>query len=1492
MDDAGTFTFGLYCSNAVSGINASDGVVVDPPPPPPDVIINSFVASPSTILTGETTTLSWNVSNADRCYPELGPDNWLAIEMSLPTGQTTVTLEGAGTVAFVMYCYNTVSGVSARADVSINPPEAAIINSFDASPSTITAGESTTLAWSVSNADSCTASGGAGGWAGSSIGLPSGSQQVSLDEAGGHTFTLSCSNQSGSDNADALVTVEALPAPDLGMQRVSAALREVSPGQSFAVAATIANEGDQVADASNVRFYLSRDAFIDYRDTELGRASLVSLNAGQEQEVTAEIPASVAPGQYYLGACADVVPGETDTDDNCREGPVIMVDGGGDGCEGTAVSCDQGLSSSLASSSCTGGPAGSSHYAELFFHSAEPGDLLLIEADWNFDGYLLLENPNGLVVAENDNHTSSANSRIEHEATQSGDYRIWATSYTPATTGVFDLSLNCGSPGGPDLQPDTPGVSSSAPGPGQVITVDARLWNIGDQPADSTTLRYLLSSDSSITTSDAEMGTDGAPALSAGASVAVDIDLSAPGTPGPYWIGVCADAVSGEAVTANNCSAGRRINVAEAVSCTINSLGCGTEDSSSLNTADCTGSPRGAGYYAEAYDFQAQAGIPLKFSVQWADLDGYLYLVDSSGRVVAQNDDYQNSGPGQSLIEYTPASAGNYRLWATTFARNEEGSYGLTALCGAASAPDLAASTVTVDDSTVKISQTLGVSARVVNVGEQGAPATTAYFVLSNDPQITTTDRTLASVDVAALSAGASADLNTLVTAPERAGSYWVGLCVDVVSGESITTNNCSQLNDIPGQVLQSASTGKSRPQAEGDNGTLVEVTSGSACNASVLSCGQSTNGTLAQGDCDTGPRGPGYRTDPYTLNGNAGDTVSLGTQWTGMDGILYLESPAGDIYSQNDDFQDKSRSLIEVELDSNGSYTVWPTAFDQGDTTGNYTLSLECNNPAAPDLASDTPGLGATTVRPGQSLAINTTVRNNGRSTAEATRLRYYLSTTTAVTETDRLLGAGDIPELAQGGSEAETLTVPLNVLPGNYYVVTCVDPDPLELDLANNCASNGPVTIEQDDKPIPINTGLNDAWFNPITNGQGFFINVFPDTRLMFLSWFTFDTERPPANVTANLGDTGQRWLTAQGNYELGVATLDVTLSEGGTLDSPTPIVISTPGYGTMRVSFSDCNTGEIVYDLPSEGESGAIPITRVVDDNVRECENQIGALEQEPPSGDFGYSPLLNDAWFNPETNGQGFFFNVFPEIEAVFLSWFTYDTERPPTGTPYNLGEPGHRWLTAQGPFNGDTASLSVTQTTGGVFNQATPQPQNSADGSITATFSNCNEGVVHYDIASIGESGSVPIQRVTRDSVPACDQSAKGPGEDDPQSIKPNDKTVLENECGKGSVNWVFDWPDDPDAGTYVFWLSRSDSQASGEESPYLPRLVSESRAVYSKETPIQDEHLQGWEWVYGPYGVAGKHFGRKGGRYDGYEQAIEGRPRHGFSVQPQSECLD
>ena len=42
----------------------------------------------------------------------------------------------------------------------------------------------------------------------------------------------------------------------------------------------------------------------------------------------------------------------------------------------------------------------------------------------------------------------------------------------------------------------------------------------------------------------------------------------------------------------------------------------------------------------------------------------------------------------------------------------------------------------------------------------------------------------------------------------------------------------------------------------------------------------------------------------------------------------------------------------------------------------------------------------------------------------------------------------------------------------------------------------------------------------------------------------------------------------------------------------------------------------------------------------------------------------------------------------------MAWFTYDTELPPGVAQANLGDPGHRWLTAIGPILGNQVLMEI------------------------------------------------------------------------------------------------------------------------------------------------------------------------------------------------------
>jgi peptidyl-prolyl cis-trans isomerase A (cyclophilin A) len=180
---------------------------------------------------------------------------------------------------------------------------------------------------------------------------------------------------------------------------------------------------------------------------------------------------------------------------------------------------------------------------------------------------------------------------------------------------------------------------------------------------------------------------------------------------------------------------------------------------------------------------------------------------------------------------------------------------------------------------------------------------------------------------------------------------------------------------------------------------------------------------------------------------------------------------------------------------------------------------------------------------------------------------------------------------------------------------------------------------------------------------------------------------------------------------------------------------------------------NAGAPLGELPLIDYSGTGPVT----------EDHMVMIDIEEVN-DFLINPGLNDAWYYPVTNGQGFLIIVFPLREEIFLAWFTYDTVRPDDSVTAMLGEPGHRWLTAQGPYAGNKAILDIIVSEGGIFDSGTPVPIRRLDGTLTIEFSDCTAATITYDIPSVDRQGVIPIQRVTPDNVALCEALGEPPAE--------------------------------------------------------------------------------------------------------------------------------
>lgn len=184
--------------------------------------------------------------------------------------------------------------------------------------------------------------------------------------------------------------------------------------------------------------------------------------------------------------------------------------------------------------------------------------------------------------------------------------------------------------------------------------------------------------------------------------------------------------------------------------------------------------------------------------------------------------------------------------------------------------------------------------------------------------------------------------------------------------------------------------------------------------------------------------------------------------------------------------------------------------------------------------------------------------------------------------------------------------------------------------------------------------------------------------------------------------------------------------------------PLMLETLGANPDSIAFAfDINREGIVLgwsELKPWGEGSSV----------------LWSLKETLP---FKINPGIGDAWYNPEKDGQGFFINVWENIQTMFVGWYTYGA---------GAADGSHYWMTAQGPYSDNVGQLEITLSEGGAFDAPQPSPQRTPDGTMTIEFTSCLEGTVTYDIPSIGRQGTIPIRRLTHDQVYYC-ESRSVPG---------------------------------------------------------------------------------------------------------------------------------
>lgn len=278
------------CGGGGGGGGGDNAPLAESPP-----LIQSFGASPSSLLPTQASTLSWNAANVTQVSitPNVGTQ----------PAQGSVTVRPLVTTTYTLTATNSAGSRSATATVTITAaPAAPDVVSFAANPTAIPAGGSAQLQWDTSNATLVSIDQGIGPRA------VDGSVQVSPTAT--TTYRLTATGLGGSTTAEVTVTV--IPAPVIGSFGASPA--SVEQGQSATLSWTTSGATTVSIDQGignrpvNGSTPVSPSATTTYRLTATGAGGIVT--ADTTVVVTAPPPPIV---DSFGVAPATVVKGESAT---------------------------------------------------------------------------------------------------------------------------------------------------------------------------------------------------------------------------------------------------------------------------------------------------------------------------------------------------------------------------------------------------------------------------------------------------------------------------------------------------------------------------------------------------------------------------------------------------------------------------------------------------------------------------------------------------------------------------------------------------------------------------------------------------------------------------------------------------------------------------------------------------------------------------------------------------------------------------------------------------------------------------------------------------------------------------------------------------------------------------------------------------------------------------------------------------------------------------
>ena len=846
-----------------------------------------------------------------------------------------------------------------------------------------------------------------------------------------------------SRQSDGRWRIDALPddggaAPDLVVKSPEVSSGTVVPEASFTLSATVRNQGAERAAPTTLRYYRSSDSTISTSDTEVGTDFVFGLAGGASGSESIRLTAPTLDGTYYYGACVESVSQESDTGNNCSAGAPLTVQSGGGAdlvVESPGVSSSTVVPEASFTLSATVRNQGAELSATTTLRYYRSSDSTISTSDTEVGTDFVFGLAGGASGSESIRLTAP---------TLDGTYYYGAC--VEAVSGESDTGNNCsaGAPltvqsgGGADLVVESPGVSSSTVVPEASFTLSATVRNQGAERSATTTLRYYRSSDSTISTSDTEVGTDFVFGLAGGASGSESIRLTAPTLDGTYYYGACVEAVSGESDTGNNCSAGAPLTVQSGGGADLVVESPGVSSSTVVPEASFTLSATVRNQGAER-----SATTTLRYyrssdsTISTSDMElGTDFVFGLVG----------GASGSESIRLTAPTLDGTYYYGACVDAVSQESdtgnncSVGVPLVVESGGGADLVVESPGVSRSTVGPEASFTLSATVRNQGGDRSASTTLRYYRSSDSTISAGDTEAGTDFVSRLSAGASGLESIRLTAPSVAGTYYYGACVESVIGESDTGNNCSV--GVP-LVVQSG--GGTAPdlvvESPGVSSSTVVPEASFTLSATVRNQGaeRSASTTLRY-----------YR--------SSDSTISTSDTELGTDSVPEL--PGGVGWAE-------SIRLTAPSSPGTHYYGACVESVSEESDTGNncsagVSVTVESTGGAPPDLVAESPEVSSNTVVPEASFTLSATVRNQGAGRSDSTTLRYYRSPDSTISTSDTEVGTDFVSRLTGGASGLESIRLTAPNSPGTYYYGACVEPVREESDTGNNCSAAVPLTVE----------------------------------------------------------------------------------------------------------------------------------------------------------------------------------------------------------------------------------------------------------------------------------------------------------------------------------------------------------------------------------------------------------------------------------------------